>query len=83
MGINAEFRAKRAKNRETARALLTQAGIPFEERNHGAHLLVEGSRWNLWPSAGRWTERNGGRRMGTGVLNLIELIKEDRRAHQA
>lgn len=65
---------KRASNREQSPQLLEAAGIPFEVKNMGAHLIVEGNDCyiDFWPGTGRWISRKGER--GFGVRNLIKHI---------
>lgn len=67
-------KAKRASNRENGQRFLMEAGIPFIEKNGGAHLVVEGSDCfiDYWPGTGRWITRNGCK--GFGVRNLIQHI---------
>lgn len=68
---------KREKNRNSGLSHLEKVGIPFEIKNGGAHLIVEGSRGFLdyWPGTGRWIARSG--RRGFGVRNLISAINKD------
>lgn len=68
-------KAKRASNREASARLLTEAGIPFESKNNGAHLIVEGRECyiDFWPGTGKWHSRNGDK--GFGVRNLLEYAK--------
>jgi hypothetical protein len=42
---------KRASNRDASAQLLMAAGIGFESRNDGAHLIVAG-RYDFWPGTG-------------------------------
>lgn len=75
-------KAIRARMRETACDALTRAGIPFEERNFGAMLIVA-QDWIYWPGVLRWRARTGerGRRFeGTGVYALIRKIQEQARS---
>ena len=67
-------KAKRASNRENGQKFLMEAGIPFVEKNEGAHLIVEGSSCfiDYWPGTGRWIARDG--RKGFGVRNLIQHV---------
>lgn len=66
---------KRASNREQSAQMLENKEIPFEEKNHGAHLIVEGVDCyiDFWPGTGRWITRNGER--GFGVKNLIKYVE--------
>jgi hypothetical protein len=65
---------KRSSNREQSPKMLEAAGIPFEVKNMGAHLIVEGSECyiDFWPGTGRWASRKGN--AGFGVRNLIKYI---------
>jgi len=64
---------KRADNREQSRKLLLEAGIPFQERNNGAHLIVA-DRFDFWPGTGKWIER-GTKRYRRGVFSLIATAR--------
>ena len=68
--------AKRAKNRASSPEMLKQAGITFEVKNGGAHLVV--GDWDFWPGTGLWRARrpkNGRHAKGYGVRNLIKMVK--------
>ncbi|MEY4760653.1 MAG: hypothetical protein RLZZ200_509 [Pseudomonadota bacterium] len=65
--------AKRASNRENSARLLTEAGIPFESKNNGAHLVVAGY-FDFWPGTGLFMAR-GSKTKSYGVRNLIERAK--------
>ena len=67
---------RREANRNNAPLILTEAGIQFQERNHGAHLIVSGSKCliDYWPGTGKWISRKGIN--GRGVRSLIKHIKE-------
>lgn len=60
--------------RKQSTQLLNDAKIPFEIKNNGAHLIVEGNECyiDFWPGTGKWITRNGKR--GFGVRNLINYI---------
>lgn len=76
-GMKEAKREKRASNRESGAALLTREAIPFEERNHGRHLLVNGGPLGVidyWPGTGRWIARFTGKN-GRGVKGLLRHIK--------
>lgn len=65
---------KRAANRESSADLLRQAGIPFQPRNAGAHLIVmpkAGELIDFWPGTGLWQQR-GTTRKNRGVRSLIK-----------
>lgn len=64
---------KRASNRYHSAAMLTRAGIAFESKNGGAHLIVEG-RYDFWPGTGLWMAR-GDRAKRYGVKNLIRRLR--------
>ena len=66
---------KRRSNREKSRQILLSKGIGFDEKNHGAHLIVNGNI-DFWPGTGKWRDRTGGN--GRGVFNLIKHIKNKR-----
>jgi hypothetical protein len=68
-------KAKRARNREASARLLREAGIGFEERNGGAHLIVAG-RYDFWPGTGLWMAR-GEKTKRRGVKELIARITRD------
>ena len=65
---------KRASNRENSAEYLRERGIPFVEKNLGAHLIVEGRECfiDFWPGTGKWHSRCG--QKGFGVRNLVEFI---------
>ena len=65
---------KRASHREQSPKMLEDAGIQFEVKNLGAHLIVEGNECfiDFWPGTGKWISRNGAK--GFGVRNLITHI---------
>lgn len=64
---------KRAVNRAISAQMLVDAGIQFESRNDGAHLIVEG-RYDFWPGTGLWMAR-GEKTKRRGVRQLIARIK--------
>lgn len=68
-----EGQAKRASNRESSAKLLQDAGIPFERKNGGAHLIVAG-RYDFWPGTGVWIVREDGTK-SRGVRKLIARVK--------
>lgn len=73
--LREESQKKRADNRKSSAIYLQENGIPFEPKNGGAHLVVEGHDCfiDFWPGTGKWITRNGHK--GFGVRNLIEFIK--------
>lgn len=68
-----ERQEKRARNRDASARLLQEAGIPFESRNDGTHLIVAG-RYDFWPGTGLWMAR-GEKTKRRGVHALIERIR--------
>lgn len=71
--MRAESQARRARHRDSSAAMLRGAGIPFESRNGGAHLIVAG-RYDFWPGTGLWMAR-GDKAKRRGVRKLIARIK--------
>lgn len=71
-----ESSARRASHREQSPQMLEGAGIPYQSKNGGAHLIVEGntSFIDFWPGTGKWIER-GTAVKGFGVRNLIKHIQ--------
>lgn len=69
---------KRFDNLQRARENLERAGIAFEVRNGGSHLLVahNGLRVEFTPGTGHWwlTEHNGYR--GRGCRELIQFLTD-------
>lgn len=63
---------KHASNREQSTAMLAAAGIQFESKNAGAHLIVKASGFliDFWPGTGLWQVRGLSNRK-RGVRNLI------------
>lgn len=77
--LRKERQEKRAENRKASPELLVEAGIPFEVKNDGAHLIVA-ERFDFWPGTGRFRSRTveaGKTRHteGRGVHNLIRMVK--------
>lgn len=77
--VNAARQEKRATNREASPQALTTAGIAFESKNDGAHLIVAGA-WDFWPGTGLWIRRQGQKTEGRGVLNLIKRVQKENAA---
>ena len=73
--VNEARQAKRASNRDTSAQLLRDAGISFESKNMGAHLIVKAPTGfvDFWPGTGRWIVR-GSSRANYGVKRLIQGI---------
>jgi hypothetical protein len=76
-GMKERSKAKRANNREQSAELLRAAGVPFESKNSGAHLIVDG-RFDFWPGTGLWIERDGRgeRKRNRGIRNLLKRVKK-------
>ena len=75
--VKAASQAKRANNRKSSPELLQEAGIPFEWKNGGAHLIVRtdgGHVVDFWPGTGLWIMRGSTQRHG-GVRKLIKFCK--------
>lgn len=72
--LQAASRVKRAANRQSSAQLLTDAGIDFDSKNGGAHLIIEADDnfIDFWPGTGLWKVRNDGRK-GRGVKSLLDL----------
>ena len=68
-------REKRAANRQSSTQILEDAGIPFESKNMGAHLIVlSGDGYvDFWPGTGLWKVRNSGQK-GRGIKALLKLL---------
>lgn len=66
---------KRASNRNNSAAYLDYKEIIYQEKNNGAHLIVEGNVGyiDFWPGTGRWIDRSSGTK-GFGVRNLVTFI---------
>jgi hypothetical protein len=64
--------AKRRHNRASSLELLRAAGIKFESKNAGAHLIVA-ARYDFWPGTGLWMAR-GDKTKHRGVRSLIARI---------
>jgi hypothetical protein len=66
----------KAVRRHESPELLRKAGVQFEVKNGGAHLIVTGPRGfiDFWPGPGKWICRSG--HVGGGGLDgLIEFVK--------
>jgi hypothetical protein len=71
-----ESKRKRANNRESSARILTEAGIPFEAKNNGAHLIIETVEAfiDFWPGTGLWCVR-GTDKYRRGEQHLILHLK--------
>lgn len=65
---------KRADNRESSADALKRAGVSFDIRNRGAHLIVKhnGIRIDFWPGTGKWSSAGG--RHSRGVFELLKFL---------
>ena len=65
-----------AENRELAPELLTQAGVKFESKNFGAHLIVDAGsvKIDFWPGPDKWIVRGNPSRK-YDIMKLIEFVK--------
>ena len=79
--LRKERQEKRADNRDQSAAVLTRAGVLFESKNLGTHLIVEaGARTvDFWPGTGLWIVR-GVPDKRRGVRKLIEYVEQQRAA---
>lgn len=70
-----ESKAKRAANRRSSADNLKAAGIAFEAKNDGAHLIVSHPSGvvDFWPGTGLWIARAG--KQGRGVRKLIKYLE--------
>ena len=70
---------KRADNRVASAALLSRAGVVFECKNAGAHLVVFAGAYvvDFWPGTGLWITR-GSKDKCRGVRKLIQFVKNAR-----
>lgn len=69
--------AKRASNTEQSTTLLKRAGIFFDSKNGGTHLVVWAGNDDIdfWPSTGLWIVRGGDGKRRRGVRKLIEYVE--------
>lgn len=73
--VRAARQQKRAENRQDSAGMLRTAGLRFEVKNIGAHLIVHalGMTVDFWPGTGMWIVRNP-KREGRGVQRLIDAL---------
>lgn len=73
--------AKRASNREQSAALLSRAGVVFDSKNKGAHLVVYAGAAvvDFWPGTGMWIARDNPVRR-RGVRKLLAFVEHQRSA---
>lgn len=74
-----ESQERRARNRASSADMLAQAGIAFESKNNGVHLIVDAGNHlvDFWSGTGKWATR--GYRfalVSRGVHGLIKHIKK-------
>lgn len=60
---------KRRENTAASTAMLREAGVEFESKNGGTHLIVMG-KIDFWPGTGLWIERGTDRRR-RGVRGVL------------
>lgn len=67
---------KRTANRRSSDRVLRDAGISFEEKNGGSHLIVrQGDHViDFWPGTGLWINRSTPRDRRRGVFTLIDFL---------
>ncbi len=65
---------KRAYNRVASAKVLADAGVAFESRNDGSHLVVA-AVWDFWPGTGLYVHRPT-KRKGRGVLRLLQELQK-------
>lgn len=65
---------KRRSNTENSTELLRQQGVPFESRNGGAHLIVDGVA-DFWPSTGLYIPRDRTYGKDRGVMRLLKFVR--------
>jgi hypothetical protein len=68
--------AKRRANTMSSTQMLQEAGVTFESKNGGTHLVVSalGHVIDFWPSSGVWIMRGSPQRH-RGVRKLIQFCK--------
>ena len=69
---------KRANNREGSAHFLKEAGLSFESKNDGAHLIVRHYPLviDFWPGTGLWQVRGKPFRR-RGVRSLIDYARKN------
>lgn len=80
--LKAAGQATRTSNRESSPAMLAAAGVAFESKNGGAHLVVTGlgKTVDFWPGTGRWIERKTNAK-GFGVRKPIKALTPEGSNH--
>lgn len=74
--VHKQRQEKRADNRQSSTQQLKHAGIAFDDRNLGAHLIVShhGYVIDFWPGTGLWIVR-GKTTRHRGVSKLIKFCR--------
>lgn len=74
-GMKERSQQRRADNRESSAKMLAAAGLAFEVKNDGAHLIVKanGRTVDFWPGTGLWVVRGTNERR-RGVRRLIQQL---------
>ena len=81
-----ESKRRRGRYRERAPKVLEAAGLAFESKNAGGHLVVKkpdsGCWVDFWPGTGLWKVRLRGnikskQRRGRGIFNLLQFLGLD------
>ena len=74
--VYSDSKLKRASNRESSASILSKAGIKFETRNGGAHLIVshDGLVFDFWPGTGKFCLR-GTAVYQRGVFRLLGILR--------
>lgn len=67
-------KGKRRDNTKYSTQLLTDQGVPFESRNGGAHLLVDGVA-HFWPSTGLFIPFDRKWNKDRGVMRLLKFVR--------
>lgn len=72
-----ESSQRRARHRQSSPEMLAAAGIAFETKNAGAHLIVthNGRTVDFWPGTGLWHLRPHDGRKRRGVRELIAYLR--------
>lgn len=70
---------KRASNRDDSAEMLRQAGVTFESKNIGAHLIVQAGKKmvDFWPGTGLWLVR-GDKVRRRGVRELVKHVAQEK-----
>lgn len=76
VGMVQESIERRAKNRDGGAEILSKAGVEFESKNGGAHLVVRhaGKTVDFWPGTGKFIPREPRPKHGRGVFNLLKIL---------